>query len=133
MRSGPAILAALLSALAVAASLQTTGGGYYLFFTGLAVAGLVVAAAIASPRPGSVELARLLALTWDGIMIVLAILGSGLVGQASSPPPAPTVWFLGLPVPVFQLVAAYGGAMLVTLAAFGTPRASRLVIGWQGR
>ena len=133
MGPAQALAAALLAALAAAASWTTPGGGYYLFFIGLSAAAIVVAVAVARPRRGSVELARIVAFVWDGMAIWAALLLAGFAGQAASPPPGPLELFLGVPVTAFHVVAAYGGAALVSLAAFGTPRTSRLVIALKDR
>ncbi len=126
---GAAVAAAALAALAAIASTGSLGGGYWQSFTGLCVAGLVVAVCVARPRPGSVELSRLVALVWVCIAAWAAFLLAGAAGQASSPPPGPPELFLGIPVTVFHVAAMYGGALLVAVAAFGTRRAPGLRIG----
>ena len=134
MRTGMAVAATALAALAaVASAAGMTAGGYWQFFVGLTGAAVVVTVCVARPRDGSVEVARAVALAWDGVAAWAAFLLAGFAGTPSSPPPGPPELFLGIPVTAYHVAAMWGGAVLVTIAAFGTSRRSRLRVSWEDR
>ncbi len=125
MATALALAAAGLTALALVASSGRTTGGYAEFFAVLTAAALVVA--LAGRYPGSSahdRAAKVVAVAWDATVLYAAGLLVYFDQLRSSPTPGPPVLFLGVPIVVYHVLAAYGGAVLVSVASFGPSRRS---------
>ena len=61
-----------------------------------------------------IALAWVAAAVWIGVLLAMF--------QSVGPPPAPQERYLGLTATVYHVVAVYGSAVLVTIAAFGPRR-----------
>ncbi len=118
-----ALVAAALAVLAAIGSWLETVGGYWEFFAILAVAAIVAAGSLWADRP---TIARIVAVAWDAVVLYAfgLLAWFGQVGL-SSPPPGPPQQFLGVTLVAWHVAAAYGGGLLLTLAAFGGLRARR--------
>jgi hypothetical protein len=122
----PIMFALVTAALAVLASIGSwleTVGGYWEFFAILAVAAAVAAGSLWADRAA---IARIIAVAWDAVVLYAfgLLAWFGQVGL-SSPPPGPPQHFLGVTLVAWHIAAAYGGGLLLTLAAFGSPHARR--------
>lgn len=117
------IVAAALAALAVFASGGRLGqDGMAEFFLVLSAAAVLVTVGVASGRPPILRLAQVVAVAWDLAVAYALFLLAFSHQLGSSPTPGPTPTFLAIPVLVYHAAAAYGGAVLVTVAAFGPPK-----------
>ena len=131
MRLGTALLAAALTGVAALASTTAgRGGGYVEFFVVLTAGALVVALSAAVGNDALTRVARGVVLAWDASVLwaLALLLQFDHIGLSAAPGGRPED-FLGVPVVAFHVAAAYGGAVLVTLSAFGRPRSSALAAG----
>jgi len=111
-------VAALLCAVALAVSVLDDAAEALAFFTVALVAAALQAWAGREPYEGprrgvSVAIALLwwIAAAWIGVLLLMYQSGS------SRPEPLPEATYLGLTATVYHLVALYGGALLVAVAA----------------
>lgn len=123
MRVWFASAAAGLALIALLVSILDGAQEAVAFFAVAAVAAGVQAWSVREPFAGNrrrlaigIAVLWLIAATWIGVLLLM-------FQSASWPPPEPEATYLGLTATVYHLVALYGGAGLVTLAAFW-PRAS---------
>jgi hypothetical protein len=124
LRSGLAIGASAVAAIAAVVANVTGNGDIVPFFVLLTFAGGVLAWAGHEPFEGGRRvLARLLASLWAfaGLWVAgLLVWFVAYQGSASSPVAEPTV--LGLRATVYHLCGLYGSLVLAVAAAFGRER-----------
>lgn len=122
MRSGLALGAAALAALAAVIAQVDGDGAIVPFFVGLTALALIGAWATIEPaRPGRRMLARGIAVLWLGaaawIGVLLLVWQSTCACSFGGPIP-PDATYLGLVATVFHLAGVYLGGTLMTVAAF---------------
>jgi hypothetical protein len=123
MRSLLALVASALAA--VAAIVADLDQGAAPFFIGLAFFAGVQAWAAHEPFIGprrilarGIGLAWLVAAIWIGVLLLMFEVACG----CSGPTPSPTQYYAGLPGVVYNLVALYGGLILILASAFAPGR-----------
>jgi hypothetical protein len=122
MRSWFSLLALVLALAAVVVSYVDTDTVELAFFALVAFLAAIQAWLLREP---SVDW-RLLTAKGIAVGWVIAAVGIGILLQvyksASRTPSTPEETYLGLTATAFHLVAVYGGALLVVIAAFGPKR-----------
>lgn len=110
--------AAALALLAALVSILDNAQEAIAFFAVAGVAAGVQAWSVREPFAGNrrrlaigIAVIWLIAAVWIGVLLLM-------YQSASRPPPEPEATYLGLTATVYHLIALYGGAGLVALAAF---------------
>jgi hypothetical protein len=121
MRSGLALLATALAALAAVIASEDGDGDVVPFFVGLAMVGAVTAWSMHDPFTGprralatAGAAAWLVAAAWAGLLL----LNYQVTCACTFPPQPPEATYLGLTATVYHVVGLFGGAALLGIARF---------------